>query len=64
MFSHKSTQTDINNIPRRIFFMALLLIIFGFVAGAAHQTELAIILIVFGLIAGFTAYGLRAGDDG
>lgn len=64
MFSHKSTQTDVANVPRRIFFMALIIIILGFVAGAARLPELAIILIVFGLIAGFTAYGLRAGDDG
>ena len=64
MFSHKSTQTDVANTPRRIFFMALFMVILDFVAGAAHQPELAIILIVFGLIAGFTSYGLRAGDDG
>lgn len=64
MFSHKSTQTDIANVPRRIFFLALVLILLSFVAGAARLPELAIILIVFGLIAGATAFGLRAGDDG
>lgn len=59
----KKTLTQIN-IPRRIFFFGLLLVVMGFIAGANEQPILAISLIIAGCIAGFTAFGLKASDDG
>ena len=52
------------NVPRKIFIMAMFLIIISVILSANEAVQLGLPFAIAGIFFGFTALGLKVADDG